>query len=181
MIFILFPGFGDTVIGGLDFLSELGQIFYYSKNKNKFADINDESIILIAHSIGIYDAYAYASANNRVDGIISLDGSFLGKHILVIRKKLLDNSDAPPELKKLALSAPVDAKEFPIPTLCFRNVYNLPTMKDKHIDHNTAAFAEALDIKNYTVRFYPNVGHYVHKNKDVLRDLKFLLSNWKSN
>ena len=166
MIFILFPGFGDTVIEGLDFLSKCGQIFYHSKDKDKFADINDETII----------TYAYASANS-VDRIISLDGSFLGKHIILIRKKLLDNPRAPIELKKLAQSAPVDAKEFPIPTLCFRNVYNLPTMEDKHIDHNTAAFAEALDIKNYTVRFYPNVGHYVHKNEDVLRDLKFLLNN----
>lgn len=157
MLFVLFPGFGDTKARWgkplIPMLKKLGRIYYppdiqdvkEQSIKKYVKELNvpsDDKIILIAHSVGLWYAYEYAKIN-KVAGIISLDGSLIGKYVKKAVARVVLKLDALPLLLSLVKQAPLTATKFPVKTICFRNIMSGDHLKQKEIDNNKQAILEA--------------------------------------
>lgn len=191
MLLILFPGYNDEKATWKSyFISKLKKIgdVYYPPDINQLTEVSikkyikdlrfpkSDKIILIAHSIGLWFAYEFAKIH-KVDKIVSLDGTLIGKYIQYAVDRVLNNPKAEPLLKYLVKQAPLKATKFPVKTICFRNIVSRNDLKEKEIVSNKQAILESYNIKNYTVIFYVNKTHYLQDDRNVMKDIIYAIKN----
>ncbi len=192
-LFVLFPGFGDSKEqwnnSFISMLKKIGDVFFppdiHKKKKVLIKQYcidlkipHSDKIILIAHSIGLWFALEYSKVH-KADSIISLDGTLIGPYIKSAVTRVLSKLDSPTLLVDLVKQAPLKETKFPVPTICFRNIYSTESLKDKELEHNKQSMLESNNIKNYEVHFFANAGHYPHENaivrKTIIKHIKNLL------
>lgn len=125
-----------------------------------------QKLVLIGHSLGALFCYRFAELFPRqVKLILSLDGSPLGPAGANNVNKVLEKNNNV-VLVNYVKQIPLNEVKMPVKSICYRNL----KIKDDQVNYKKEETA------NLTIRYYANIGHFVHANDltvtDIINDLK---------